>query len=68
MKASAVRLAAIWWAPETTGPSRAMNKAMKVKAVTSARKVRPMGMPRRRNAAMAFGSGPAIGARRRNSA
>ena len=45
MYITAATLAAIWCAAEFTAPSRAMNSAMKVKAVTSTRNVPPMGTP-----------------------
>ncbi len=57
MNATAARFAAIWCAPETTGPSRAMNSAIKVNAVTSATNVTPIGMPSRRKSQMALKSG-----------
>ena len=45
MNINAARLAAIWCEAEVTAPRRATNNAMKVNAVTSTKKVTPIGSP-----------------------
>ena len=45
MNSIAAKFAAIWCAAEFSGPRRAMNRAMKVKPVTSTKNVSPIGKP-----------------------
>ena len=47
MYSTAAMLAAIWWLADATVPSRAMNKAISVKELTSTRIASPPGTPSR---------------------
>ena len=48
MYSTEARLAAIWWLAEATEPRRAMNRAIRVKDVTSTMMDSPAGTPRRK--------------------
>ncbi len=67
MKVNTVRLDAIWCAAEKTGPRRATNSAMNVKAVTSTSMVAPIGSPSLTSARMAPGPGRVNRAKTPNS-
>ena len=58
MNISDARLDAIWWPPEAVTPSRAMNTAIRLNALTSTTMARPIGTPSRSWAPMARRSGP----------